>query len=144
MLCEKCNDRGVTVTWHLYPDGADAPESHAFCASCAADYSGTPLAAHRFTGHFDGPDEFVLRIRFTWGDVFRLCRFETVDPTIYGDADRWNAEVVQAVHGKHPKFERHFRVGSLLDFNETDVAEIIDDATGLSLYSKPETEHPGA
>lgn len=101
----------------------------AICAECGSQLCRTPLPAHRFANYFDIPDVRVLRISFTCGDVFRLCGFLTVDPSIYGDPDRWTATVVEAVRGTHPDFARLFRPNSGLDFNESDITEIFDEAS---------------
>ncbi|MFN7813286.1 MAG: hypothetical protein ACK5SI_11570 [Planctomycetia bacterium] len=129
MLCQRCNKRDATVT-NKYADGSPTER---FCDECASVVMGTPLAAHRFSTAFS--TEGVLRITFTDGDVFRLQGFQTVHPTIYGDADRWNASIVQPVRGKHLDFARLFRPGSGLDFNESDITEIFDEASSTVLFA---------
>ena len=92
----------------------------------------TPLAAHRFGTLFSG--DSVLRITFADGDIFRLRDFSTVHPTIYGDADKWTATVVEPVSGRHPKFEKLYRSGSGVDFVEKDIAEIFDETLQKIVY----------
>jgi hypothetical protein len=128
MLCDRCHQRETSDTIR-HVDGR--PDEH-YCPECAAIVFGTPLAAHRFRSLFatDG----ILRITFSYGDVFRLQDFSVVNPTIYGDADRWTATVVEAVRANHRDFARLHRAGSGLDFNEKDIAEIFDEASSTSLF----------
>ena len=129
MLCQRCKQRGATVT-NQYADGSPTER---YCDECASVVMGTPLAAHRFIAALS--TEGVLRITFTDGDIFRLKDFETVHPTIYGDADRWTAIVVQPVRGKHPDFARLFHPGSGIDFNESEISEIFDEASSTILFA---------
>ena len=89
-------------------------------------------ATHRFGSLF--ATDHVLRSTFRHGDVFRLQGFDVVDPTIYGDTDRWTGWVVEAVHGSHPDFARLYRPGSGLDFHEPDITEIFDESSSTSLF----------
>ena len=138
MLCSHCHKREVTVT-HFAPNRAEPSSAliDAVCAECASQLYGTPLPAHRFAEHFDTAEDRVLRISFTGGNVYRLSGFGTVDPSIYGDADRWTATVVEAVHGTHPDFARFHRVGSGLDFNECNILEIFDESSSTILFRSP-------
>jgi hypothetical protein len=135
MLCSHCHQREVTVT-HFAPNAAapTKPLIDAVCAECASELYGTPLPAHRFVEHFDISDDCILRISFTGGDVFRLSGFGTVDPSIYGDTDRWTATVVEAVRGAHHDFARLYRPGSGLDFNESDITEIFNESSSTILF----------
>jgi hypothetical protein len=72
----------------------------------------------------------------TDGTVFRLRRFHIVDHSIYGDSDKWCAEVVEPVFGSHPEFKRLHRPGNFLDLVESDIASVQDDETG-QLMHKP-------
>ena len=76
----------------------------------------------------------VLRIAFVHGEVFRLRGFSIVDHSVYRDPDKWCAEVVEAVSGSHPEFNRLHRPGNFLDFAESDIATIADDSTGQVLH----------
>jgi hypothetical protein len=129
MLCQRCKKRESTVTNHY----ADGSPSERYCDECASVVMGTPLAGHRFGSVFatDG----VLRVTFSDGDVFRLQDFDTVDPTIYGNADQWIATIVQPVGGKRPNFARLFRPGSGLQFKESDIVEIFDEASFTILFA---------
>jgi len=129
MLCQRCKKRDATIT-NQYADGS--PTEH-YCDECASIVMCTPLAAHRLSTIFS--TEGVLLITFTDGDVFRLKGFQTVHPTIYGDADRWNASIVQPVRGKNLDFARLFRSGSKLDFNESDIKEIFDEASSAIVFA---------
>ena len=128
MLCQRCKNREATVTNHY----ADGTPTERYCDECASVVMGTPLAAHRLDAVFS--TDGTLRVTFTHGDIFLLRDFDTVDATIYGDADRWTATVVQPVRGEHPDFARLFRPGSGLDFNESDIAEISDETSSTILY----------
>ena len=97
----------------------------------------TPLAAHQFGVLFSG--DGVLRITFTDGGIFRLKDFDTIHPTIYGDADGWTATVVEHVCRTHPKFKHLMRPGSGVDFIESDVVEIFDETCSKLLFSKQVT-----
>jgi hypothetical protein len=128
MLCDRCHERETSDTiGHV--DGH--PDEH-YCPECASIVFGTPPAAHRFTSLF--AMDRVLRITFRGGDIFRLQSFSVVNPTIYGDADRWTSTVVEAVRGKHPDFSRLHRSGGGLDFNEKDIVEIFDESSSTPLF----------
>ncbi|HEV2046735.1 MAG TPA: hypothetical protein VGQ95_09070 [Chthoniobacterales bacterium] len=128
MLCDRCHERETSDTI-VHVDGR--PDGH-YCPECASVIFGTPRAAHRFASLF--ATNGVLRITFRDGDIFRLRDFSVVNPTIYGDADRWTSTVVEAVHGKHPDFARLHRPGGGLDFNERDISEIFDESSSTSLF----------
>jgi hypothetical protein len=81
--------------------------------------------------------ERVLRISFVDGEVFRLRNFSIVDHSVYGDPDKWCAEVVEAVSGSHPDFKRLHRPGNFLDLVESDIATIQDDKTDQLLHERP-------
>ena len=93
-----------------------------------------PTATHRFRALFEADDSRVFRITFCDGDIFRLRLFSVVDPSIYGDADKWTAEVVEPVRGRHPKFEKLFHSGSGVDFVESDITEIFDETLQKVVY----------
>jgi hypothetical protein len=95
-----------------------------------------PTAAHQFGDLFRGDDSRVLRVSFSDGAVFRLRGFSVIDPSIYGDADKWMASVEEAIAGHHPDFRRLFPVGSSLDFVESDITEILDEGTGDTLFTR--------
>lgn len=96
----------------------------------------TPEATHQFEELFLDDDERVFRITFIEGDVFRLRSFVVVDPSIYGVLDQWDALIVEAVAGARPNFYKLFRAGTAIDFVESDIAEIMDDTTGVILYRR--------
>ena len=75
-----------------------------------------------------------MRVTFSDGGIFRLSDFEHVDPSIYGDTDRWCARVEEAVAGTHPDFKRLFLPGSLLDLHENDIIEVFDESLGEVCY----------
>jgi hypothetical protein len=128
MLCDRCHEREVSDTI-VHVDGR--PDEH-YCAECASIVMGTPRAVHRFASVF--ATDRVLRITFRHGDIFRLRDFSVVSPTIYGDADRWTATVVEAVRGDHPDFARLYRPGFGLDFNEKNISEIFDESSSTPLF----------
>ena len=120
---------------HFGPNPAEPekPLSEHLCAICASEVHGTPLPAHRFSALFQANDP-ILRVGFADGDVFRLRKFATVDPSVEGFADQWVATVVEPVAGRHPDFARLFHSGSALQFVESDIAEIVDDSSGTILF----------
>jgi hypothetical protein len=63
---------------------------------------------HRFQALFETDNTRVFRITFRHEDIFRLCCFSVVDPSIYGIPDQWTAHVVEPISGKHPDFCRLF------------------------------------
>lgn len=71
--------------------------------------------------------------------VFRLRGSFVVDHSIYGDTDKWCAEIVEAVSGSHPDFKRLFCAGDFLDFVESDIHAIHDDESGQLLHERHET-----
>ena len=75
-----------------------------------------------------------MRVTFSNGDIFRLSDFEQVDPSIYGDTDRWCARVEEAVASMHPDFKRLYLPGSLLDLHESDITEVLDESSGEVCY----------
>jgi hypothetical protein len=93
-----------------------------------------PEATHRFEPLFTEDDNRVFRITLRRGGVFRLNCFTVLDPSIYGIPDQWCANVVEPIEGKHPKFHKLFHAGSGVDFVESDITEIVDDATGEVIY----------
>ena len=89
-------------------------------------------SSHQLTDILDHEDSRVMRVTFANGNVFRLKEFEQVDPSIYGDTDRW-CTCREAVGGSHPDFKRLFLPGSLLDLHKSDIAEVLDEASGKSV-----------
>src|SRR5437763_3823737 len=90
-------------------------------------------APHQLSHILDHEDSRVMRVTFSDG-IFRLSDFEQVDPSIYGDTDRWCARVEEAVAGTHPDFKRLFPSGSLLDLHEGDISEVLDESSGEVCY----------
>jgi hypothetical protein len=89
---------------------------------------------HRLSHVLGREDSRVLRVTLFDGGIFRLSDFEQVDPSIYGDTDRWSARVEEAVAGSHPDFKRLHRPGSLLDLHESDITEVLDESSGEVCY----------
>ena len=86
-------------------------------------------------GHLlETADDPVLRVELKSGDVFLLRSFEVVDASIYDEADRWCASIVEAVSGSNPLFHRLFKPGGLVDVNESDFARIEDAKSGDLLF----------
>jgi hypothetical protein len=86
-------------------------------------------------------DARVLRIVLRDTDMFRLCNFYQLDPSICGIRDQWSATLVEPIGGTHPDFMRLFLPGSGLDFIATDITTITDDQTGALLYSAAGSAH---
>jgi hypothetical protein len=136
MLCDQCHKREATVVGHRFvPGKTELVVGSSLCDSCAASHYGTPLAAHRFHRYFTADEDRVLRVTLSHGDVLRLRAFSVVNPTIDGIADEWTATVVEPVAGTHPDFARLFHAGSGVDIVESDITEIVDDASGTVLFS---------
>jgi hypothetical protein len=93
-----------------------------------------PRNRHRLRHLFELSGGRVLRVALSHGDIFKLKAFSIVDCSIYGDEDMWSATVVAPVSGSHPDFARLFHAGSGVDFVERDVAEVVDDETGVVLH----------
>ena len=91
-------------------------------------------APHQLARFLVHEDRRILRVTIPAG-IFRLKEFEPVDPSIYGDTDRWCATIEEAVSGSHPDFHRLFRSGSMLDLHESDITEIIDERSGDIVYA---------
>ncbi len=100
--------------------------------------NGIPEATHQFQELFETDEVRVFRITFRHEDTFRLRCFSIVDPSIYVIADQWTALVVEPVSGKRPQFHKLFPPGSGIDFVESDITEIADDATGEVIYRSPD------
>ena len=98
--------------------------------------SAAPVSSHRFESLFGADDSRVLSLHFHDGDISHLRCFCIVDPSIYGDPDRWSAIIVEPVSGRHPDFKRRFAAGKGLDFVESDVTSVADILTGDVLFSK--------
>ena len=92
---------------------------------------------HQLSHILERDDSRVMRVTFSNGNIFRLRDFEQVDPSIYGDSDRWCATIEEAVSGNHPDFHRLFLPGSMLDSHESDITEIIDESSGEIVYASP-------
>jgi hypothetical protein len=85
---------------------------------------------------FDVSGGRVFCVSFKDGQVFRLRQFSIIDHSVYGDSDRWCAEVVEAVSGGHPDFKRLHRPGNFLDLLESAIASIRYDETGQLVYGR--------
>jgi hypothetical protein len=91
-------------------------------------------SSHRFRELFEADDSRIYRITLRGEDVFRLCHFRIVDPSIYSVSDQWTADVVEPISGKHPKFQQLFHSGSGVDFVESEITEIFDETSGEKVY----------
>jgi hypothetical protein len=94
--------------------------------------SAAPISSHRFREFFEM--EGSLRIAFRDGDVFRFRSFRMVDPSVYAISDQWNGTVAEQIAGRPPDFRLRYPTGSMIDFVESDIAEIFDDILQKSLY----------
>jgi hypothetical protein len=93
---------------------------------------------HKLRHVFELSGARVLRVSFVDGTVFRLRGPYIVDHSIYGDSDKWCAEVVEPVSGSHPDFMRLHRPGNFLDFVESDIAAVRDDQSSQLLHERQE------
>jgi hypothetical protein len=93
-----------------------------------------PSSSHRFRELFEADATRIFRITLRGEDVFRLRRFCIVDPSIDYLPDEWNADVVEPISGKHPKFQQLFHSGSGVDFVESEITEIFDETSGEKVY----------
>jgi len=91
---------------------------------------------HKLRDPLEDSGDRVFLIAFTNGDVFRLRRFVIVDHSIYGDPDKWCADVVEPVSGARPQFKQLFRPGTGLDFLESDIASIRDEVSDKLVYAR--------
>lgn len=96
--------------------------------------SSTSGSSHRLREFFESDDLEKLRITFRDGDVFRFDSATIVDPSIYQIPDQWNGRVAEHVSGRPPDVRPRFRSGSLIDFVESDIAEIFDENLEQRLY----------
>ena len=96
--------------------------------------SATPTSSHRFREFFETEDSHSLRITFRDGDIFRFRSFRIVDPSIYSISDQWNGTVAQQIAGRAPDFRLRYPAGSMIDFVESDIAEIFDETLQRSVY----------
>ncbi len=94
----------------------------------------TPPSSHRFCGLFDTEGSHLLRIAFRDGDIFRFRSFKIVDPSIYSIPDQWNGTVAEQIAGRPPDFRLRYAPGSMIDFVESDIAEIFDEILQRSVY----------
>ena len=92
--------------------------------------------AHKLRHVFELSGERVFSVSFIDGEVFRLRRFSIVDHSVYGNSDKWCAEVVEAVSARHPDFKRLHKPGNGLDLLESDIASIRDDETGQLVHKR--------
>lgn len=96
--------------------------------------SDTPISSHRFREFFETEGSQSLRITFRDGDVFRFRSFRMVDPSIYSISDQWNGTVAEQIAGRTPDFRLRYPAGSMIDFVESDIAEIFDESLEKSVY----------
>ena len=85
----------------------------------------TPPSSHRFCGLFDTEGLHLLRITFRDGDIFRFRSFKIVDPSIYSISDQWIGTVAEQIAGRAPDFRLRYTPGSMIDFVESDIAQIL-------------------
>ena len=78
----------------------------------------------------------VLLVHFTDGEFYCIRGCYPVDPSIYGDSGRWSATVVESVSSLRPNFARLHTIGSGLDFLESDIEKITDQASGVVTYER--------
>ena len=94
----------------------------------------TPPSSHRFRELFDTEGPHLLRVTFRDGDIFRFRSFKIVDPSIYSISDQWNGTVAEQIAGRAPDFRLRYPPGSMIDFVESDIAEIFDEILQRSVY----------
>ena len=94
----------------------------------------TPTSSHRFRELFEKEGSNSLRITFRDGDVFRFRSFRMVDPSVYSISDQWNGTVAEQIAGRPPDFRLRYPSGSMIDFVESDIAEIWDESLKRSVY----------
>ena len=51
-----------------------------------------------------------------------------VDPSIYSIPDQWSGTVAEQIAGRPPDFRLRYLSGSMIDFVESDIAEIFDES----------------
>lgn len=96
--------------------------------------SATPTSSHRFSEFFETEDSHSLRITFHDGDIFRFRSFRIVDPSIYSISDQWSGTVAEQIAGRAPDFRLRYPTGSMINFVESDIAEIFDETLQRSVY----------
>ena len=79
------------------------------------------------------PNTSVFRISLRRGDVFRLRCFSEVPD----EPEGWCAEVVELVSTPDPARHKFFYPGSGIDFSESDVLEVLEEATNSIKYRAP-------
>jgi hypothetical protein len=94
----------------------------------------TTTSAHRFRELFEKEGAYSLSLIFRDGDVFRFRSFRMVDPSVYSISDQWNGTVAEQIAGRPPDFRLRYPAGSMIDFVESDVAEIFDEILQKSVY----------
>ena len=94
----------------------------------------TPASSHRFRELFEKQGSNSLRITFRDGDVFRFHSFRMVDPSVYSISDQWNGTVAEQIAGRPPDFRLRYPPGSMIDFVESDIAEIFDEILQRSVH----------
>jgi len=94
----------------------------------------SPTSSHRFRDFFEAEGSSSLRITFRDGDVFRFHSFRMVDPSVYSISDQWNGTVAEQIAGRPPDFRLRYSPGSMIDFVESDIAEIFDESLQRSVY----------
>ena len=90
-----------------------------------------PIASHRFREILGKNASRVFRITFRDSDILRMVAFQVVDPSIYSISDQWTATFVELVHSAS---HRHVRVGTGIDFVETDIVEIFDESLNRRVH----------
>jgi hypothetical protein len=93
-----------------------------------------PTSSHQFRELFENESAHSLRITFRDGDVFRFRSFRMVDPSVYSISDQWNGTVAEQIAGRPPDFRLRYSPGSMIDFVESDIAEIFDESLERSVY----------
>lgn len=94
----------------------------------------TPTSSHRFRELFETKGSQSLRITFRDGDIFRFRSFRMVDPSIYSISGQWNGAVAEQIAGRPPDFRLRYPPSSMIDFVESDIAEIFDEILQRSVY----------
>jgi len=93
-----------------------------------------PTSTHRFRELFERESSHSFRITFRDGDIFRFRSFRMVDPSIYSISDQWNGTVAEQIVGRPPDFRPRYPAGSMIDFVESDIAEIFDESLEKIVY----------